>query len=262
MSPGHDRRRRRVRCAALLATAALVVAAGGCATARSTAAGSAPRPKPASPTAATPATISASGIPTGTQLQQLLPYHVGEPAGWHVTGGVAPVRNSGDKLHKPLGLIADSNNCAYIDEISDVLIAVPWWPVSWAYSTIESAPSGGNISIHVVDLLMAGFLPGYAKKQLDWEIARAPACPRFTDTLTGAHVAAQSTVLPHLGDGAVYIRNENGLGTSLVLITETIIARTGNYLVVAQQDSSDALVPLPELESMCRLLIQRVRAFR
>jgi hypothetical protein len=258
MSLDDDRRRRRGRLAALLAVAvALATAASGCSTG-----GSATRPTSSTSAAATPAGTSASGIPTGTQLQQLMPYHVGEPAGWHLLTATGGVRNSGSKLLQPLGLLPDSNSCGYVAEISNVLAAVPWWPVSWAYSTIDSPPSGGNINLHVVYLLMAGFRPGYAAKQLDWAIARAPACPRFTDTLTRARVGTTSAVLPGLGDGAVYIRNANGLGTSVVLITETIIARTGNDIVVAQQGSNDAMVPVPELESMARLLIQRIAAFR
>lgn len=247
-----------MRFAALLSVAVLAAAASGCGSA-----GSSPRPKPAASAAATPAGASASGIPTGTQLQQLMPYHVGEPVGWHVDPNVGNLRNSGSTLLQPLGLLPDSNsNCAYVAVLGGPLAAVPWWPVSWAYTNIESPPSGGNISIHVVSLLMAGFRPGYAKKQLAWETARAAVCPTFIDTLSHLRVATKSTVIHGLGDGALYIWNDYGEGTSQVVITETIIVRTGNDMVVAQQNSSDAMVPFRQLESMCRLLIQRIGMFR
>jgi hypothetical protein len=262
----NDDPRRRHKCfAAMLAAVVLAVAVGGCG------AGSAPRPKSSTSAAATPAGTSASGIPigtsasgipTGTQLQQLMPYHVGAPAGWHLLTYTGDLRNSGNQLIPPIGLVANSNDCGYVAEMSNVLVAVPWWRVSWAYSIMDSRPSPGNINLHVVYLLMAGFRPGYAAKQLAWETARAAACPRYTDTLTGARVGTTYAVIPGLDDGALYVRNANGLGTNRVLITETIIARAGNDIVVAQQHSDDAMVPLPELESMCRLLAERIGAFR
>ena len=256
MSLDHDRRWPRARFAALLCFAVLSVAAGGCG-----AAGSAPRPKPSPSATATPAGTSASGIPTGTQLLQLMPYHVGEPAGWHVDPAVGAVRNSGSVLVAPLGLLPDSSSCVYVGELSGPLGAVPWWPVSWAYTDIDR-PSGTDLGLNIVALLMAGFRPGYAAKQLSWETARAAACPTFIDSMSHLRVDTRSTVIHGLGDGALYIWNADGVGTSVVAITETIIARTGNDIVVAQQQNEDAMVPVRELESMCRLLIQRVRGFR
>jgi hypothetical protein len=257
-----DRRRRRGLFAALLVIAAFTAAASGCSTGRS-----APRPS----ASATPAGDSVSGIPTGpstpgiptgTQLQQLMPYHVDEPAGWHLLTNIGDVRNSGSKLIQPIGLVPNSNDCVYVDEMVGPLEAVPWWPVSWAFTTMDSPPSGGNIGLHVVYLLMAGFRAGYATKQLDWAIARAAVCPTYIDTLSHLRVDLKFTVIHGLGDGAVYIHDADGVGTPVVAITETIIARVGNDLVVVQQGSGDALVPLAELKSFCRLLIQRIAAFR
>jgi hypothetical protein len=255
MSLDHDRRRR-ARFAALLSVAVLSVAASGCGSA-----GSAPRPKPSPSAAATPTGTSESGIPTGTQLLQLMPYHVGEPASWHVDPAVGAVRNSGSALLQPLGLLPDSSSCVYVGELGGPLAAVPWWPVSWAYVDIDR-PSGTDLGLQLVALLMAGFRPGYATKQLNWETARAAACPTFIDSMSHLRVDTRSTVIHGLGDGALYIWNAYGVGTSVVAITETVIARVGNDIVVAQQHNDDAMVPVPELESMCRLLIQRVRTFR
>jgi hypothetical protein len=255
MSLDHDRRRR-MRSAALLSVAVLAAAASGCGSA-----GGAPRPKPAASATVTPANSSASGIPTGTQLLRLMPYHVGEPAGWHVLTGIGDIRNSGSKLVQPIGLLPDSSSCVYVAELGGPLSAVPWWPVSWAYSNMDR-PSGGDLGLEIVSVLMAAFRPGYATKQLNWETARAAACPTYIDTLSHLRVGTKSTVVRGLGDGALYIWNAYGEGTSQVAITETVMARIGNDIVVAQQHNDDAMVPVRELESMCRLLIQRLAASR
>src|SRR5580704_94876 len=128
MSSGDRGGSRRWPAAALLAVVAAALLAAGC----GSPAGHATAGSSEHPTATPSGAGRSSGIPTGTQLQALLPYHSGQPTGWKLDPAKFSTHNSGSALTVPEGLLPDSNSCVYIADTSGVNSLLQWWQVSFA----------------------------------------------------------------------------------------------------------------------------------
>jgi hypothetical protein len=257
MSSGDRGGSRRWPAAALLAVvaaAAAAVLATGC----GSSAGHATAGSSEHPTATPSGAGSSSGIPTGTQLQALLPYHSGQPTGWKLDPAKFSTHNSGSALTVPEGLLPDSNSCVYIADTSGVNSLLQWWQVSFAQADMvrEVPQAGGSTSFYSVEMLLAGFHPGYAAKQLNWVAARAKACPTYHDTANQALETTTSTVIPGLGDQAVFLSTRSKTAAQS-LVDQELVVRVGNNVAgLAQNTSLGPLVSLAKLESMANLLVQ------
>jgi hypothetical protein len=247
---------RRAPAVAALAVGAVVAVASGCGTPAGHAAAS-----PSGHPTATPQASGSSGIPTGTQLQALLPYHSGQPAGWKLSPGKGATKNSGSTLTPAMGLLPDSNNCVYIAAASGVNGLLQWWQVSFAYATLyrDVPQAGGATNFYSVEMLLAGFHPGYAARQLGWIIARAKACPTYHDTVNQAVETTTVTVLPGLGDQAVFLDTLTKTA-SQSLTDQELVVRVGNNVAGLAQDTSlGPLVSTAEMRSMAKLLIKALQ---
>jgi len=250
---GGDRGGSRRWPAALLAAAVLAVGCGS--PAGHATAGSSEHPT-ATPSGA--ASSSSSGIPTGTELQALLPYHSGQPTGWKLDPAKFSTHNSGSALTLPEGLLPDSSSCVYIADTSGVNSLLQWWQVSFAQADMvrEVPQAGGSTSFYSVEMLLAGFHPGYAAKQLDWVAARAKACPTYHDTANQALETTTYTLLPGLGDQAVFLSTRTKTAAQN-LVDQELVVRVGNNVAGLAQDTSlGPLVSPANLESMAKLLVQ------
>jgi hypothetical protein len=254
MSSGDRGGSRRWPAAALLAVVAAALLAAGC----GSPAGHATAGSSEHPTATPSGAGSSSGIPTGTQLQALLPYHSGQPTGWKLDPAKFSTHNSGSALTVPEGLLPDSNSCVYIADTSGVNSLLQWWQVSFAQADMvrEVPQAGGSTSFYSVEMLLAGFHPGYAAKQLNWVAARAKACPTYHDTANQALETTTSTVIPGLGDQAVFLSTRSKTAAQS-LVDQELVVRVGNNVAgLAQNTSLGPLVSLAKLESMANLLVQ------
>lgn len=204
---------------------------------------------------ATPQASGSGGIPTGTQLQALLPYHSGQPAGWKLAPKAA-TKNSGSTLTPVMGLLPGSNSCQNIAEASgDSLLQ--WWQVSYAYADVyrDVPQAGGASDFYSVQMLLAGFQPGYAAKDLGWVIARAKACPTYHDATLGAIETTTYSVLPGLGDQAVFLSTLTKAASEHVTDQELLIRVGSNVAAVSQNSALGPLVSMTGLQSMAKLLI-------
>ena len=257
MSSGDRGDSRRWPAAALLAVVAAAVLAAGCGSpAGHITAGSSEHPT------ATPSVAgsSSSGIPTGTQLQALLPYHSGQPTGWKLDPAKFSTHNSGSALTLPEGLLPDSNSCVYIADTSGVNSLLQWWQVSFAQADmvreVPQANGGATTSFYAVEMLLAGFHPGYAARQLNWVIAHAKACPTYHDTANQALETTTYTVIPGLGDQAVFLSTRTKTAAQNLVDQELVVRVGDNVAGLAQNTSLGPLVSLAKLESMAKLLVQ------
>jgi hypothetical protein len=232
----------------LTAAAVLLAAAtAGCA-GRSQGGG---KPSPG-PSAASPA----AQIPTGTQLQALLPYHENQPAGWQLVSGSGNPRNSGSTLQDPLGLTPYSSNCSVVAIPPSALSVVTnWWAVSWAYSLMQQLSAGpdGPQTPHNLTLVLGGFRPGDAQKQINWYAADATRCHSYTDQ-GGTNWTTTASAVPGLGDQALYIENVSSSYTQ-----QELLVRVGNNMAAASQDGAlGPILPLSQFEAAVQVLAQRL----
>jgi hypothetical protein len=234
------------RHAVLAAAAVVVVFLAGC-TGASSGGGN-----PATTPTAAPSAPGKSGIPTGTQLQALLPYHAGQPAGWQLSSP-SSARNSGGGLQQPLGLASDSSNCIYVSLINNaVSVLQNWWSVSWADSLLQNAAG----SYGGVDMALGAFQPGYAQQQVSWYATAATRC--HSSVQDGSPVTTTSSTPAGLGDQALYLQNAISAGPESYM-TQTLLVRVGgNLAAVYQNGSTAALLPLPQFEAMAQLLVQQL----
>jgi hypothetical protein len=206
------------------------------------------------PTPAPSASLPGAQIPTGTQLQALLPYHQNQPAGWQLTS----VRSSGSTLQQPIGLGSFSSDCSYVAIPSSALSVVTnWWAVSWAYSLMSQHSPGPNgpDTNHDLTLVLGAFQPGYAQKQINWYGTDAVRCHVYTDKF-GKSWTTTSSVVPGLGDQALYIQN-----VSSVYTQQELMVRTGNNMAALSQDSAFGPIMAPaQLEAVAQTLVQRLAA--
>jgi hypothetical protein len=233
-----------------LAAASVLLAALG------TACGGSPGHPGGQATASPSGTSPSSRIPTGTQLQALLPYHDNQPAGWQLVNASGSVRNSGSTVRPPLGLTPTSSDCSLVAIPPSALAMVTnWWAASWAYSLMQQLAPGpdGPETPHNLTLVLGAFQPGYAQKQISWYATDAVRCHSYTDQ-GGTSWATTPSAIQGLGDQALYIQNVSSAYTQ-----QELLVRVGNNMAALSQDGAlGPLLPLPQFEAAAQVLAQRL----
>jgi hypothetical protein len=238
---GRRSRRRSVLAVALAATVTALLA--GCS-------GQGGSAKPSTGPSATQSSPGGGGVPTGTQLLALLPYHDHQPAGWELDPTTGSVSSSGGSPQTPVGP-PSSQQCTYVAiPNSPMALIMNFWGVSWAVSTMQQVTGQGNVSMG-----LGAFQPGYAQRQIDWYAAEAVSCHVYN--VDGGPVTTTSSAVPGLGDQALYLQNV--ISGSDGYTQQELMARVGNNMAVLYQTSAfEPLLPPSQLESMAQVLVQRL----
>jgi len=208
------------------------------------------------PAASLPAASPGSRVPTGTQLQAVLPYRENQPAGWQLVNASGSVRSSGGRVQSPLGLTPYSSDCSLVAIPPSALALVTnWWAASWAYSLMQQLSPGpaGPHTPHNLTLVLGGFQPGYAQKQINWYTTDAARCHDYTDH-GGTTWTTTSSAVQGLGDQALYLQNVSSAYTQ-----QELLVRVGNNMAALSQDGAlGPLLPLAQFEAAAQVLAQRL----
>jgi hypothetical protein len=254
----------KVRCpgvAAAVCAAAIAVTVGGCG-------GSGGHLTFPSGSSRAGASSPASSVPTGAQLARLLPPHGSLPPGWQEPqSDIASAVDSGAGLKQPIPATGPIPSSYYACDNWNLQLNPGELTFLWQASDASALVSPPTLPApaRFVSLLLAGYQPGDASKQLTWDTAFAHRCGsyRFAN-----HTPVTVTATPEtgLGDQSLYVQLDNPstfngqflrarLGVLLVRVANTIIgiSQAGTTNV-----AGDPTMPFTEFKSIASWLVKSV----